>query len=602
MADIDIKVSAQDDASAKFRAIGKALSDGMKEADTATKNQTDTNEKSTKAWLTKAAAIAAVTIAAKKFYDLSKAALKDYAEEELSITKVSAALKQMGYNASQLLPQLEAQTAAFERSTMATDNQVRGMQQLMLRFGVAPKDIQSTTQAVLDYAAATGTDAESATMTLLRAVENGGRGLGRMGVSIEETGDKTKDLNAAIAEMERKFGGAAAAASGTLAGQLDQLKKAQDRLSESFGGFLAKTGIAKAVIEGATTALEALTEVVTGDQAAANEKYRQQVEAVESATERLRAKVKAVEQAEKQLAEARTQSNNPGFLKMFEDRIVKAKEEVRLQDQLITKLRERQREEGGESISTVVSSTAGADKKEARERELEGFRKHLEKTERLHERFRDSHREEENEAADKRARDMKKWHEREAKEIEKQAREKEALYEALGVSLGSAIASGIESALAGDGGDWFGDLLIGLAQLGAEAIGTSIGGPVAGKIASSVVGGVGRGIQRNGQRQHIGGPTWGDGLPRFHEGGEVPAILQHGEHVLSRTDVSNMGGHEGVEAAKRGQGAGATTINLTVQAMDSASFEDWIAGPGGAALVRLMRHNRGEFVRELRAL
>ena len=44
-----------------------------------------------------------------------------------------------------------------------SDELVQQMQTMLLRYGEAPGAVKSTTQAVLDYAAATGTDARTAT-------------------------------------------------------------------------------------------------------------------------------------------------------------------------------------------------------------------------------------------------------------------------------------------------------------------------------------------------------------------------------------------------------------------------------------------------------
>ena len=92
-----------------------------------------------------------------------------------------------------------------------SDELVQQMQTMLLRYGEAPGAVKSTTQAVLDYAAATGTDARTATELLTRGVEMGTGKFKGSASAIQATGDRTKDLAAATAELARKYGGAGAA-------------------------------------------------------------------------------------------------------------------------------------------------------------------------------------------------------------------------------------------------------------------------------------------------------------------------------------------------------------------------------------------------------
>jgi hypothetical protein len=57
--------------------------------------------------------------------------------------------------------------------------------------------------------------------------------------------------------------------------------------------------------------------------------------------------------------------------------------------------------------------------------------------------------------------------------------------------------------------------------------------------------------------------------PRFHSGAvlnadEVPAILQRGERVLSRTETRNY---------QAGQSGGTTNVNVTIKTQDLKSFK-----------------------------
>ena len=84
--------------------------------------------------------------------------------------------------------------------------------------------------------------------------------------------------------------------------------------------------------------------------------------------------------------------------------------------------------------------------------------------------------------------------------------------------------------------------------------------------ATQLAGGLGIAASLAGLFFHDGGPV--GPLRRYHSGGAIarderPAILQTGEHVLSRQDVSAMGGHSGVQRAKSSGGAMNISINLS---------------------------------------
>jgi hypothetical protein len=166
--------------------------------------------------------------------------IKGLIDEEQASLRLSSALTNLGYNANRLLGPLEAQQRMFERTTMAQGEQVAQMQQLMLQYGVAPKDIERTTRAVLDYSAATGADALSSTTALLQAVNEHKDGVKGLGVTYVSTGDAATDLGLAVDQLETKFKGSAEAATSGLAGDVDGLKKSMDEAAKSFAEFLAQ--------------------------------------------------------------------------------------------------------------------------------------------------------------------------------------------------------------------------------------------------------------------------------------------------------------------------------------------------------------------------
>lgn len=178
--------------------------------------------------------------------DFGKQSVKAYAESERS-------QRQLQLVAKELTGAFLSQAKAMAEANLVSDELVQSVQTMLLRYGALPKDVEASTQAILDYAAATGTDAKTATEALTRGVESGTGHFKGLGIAIQATGDKTKDLEAAVAALGAKFGGAAGADAASLAGQVRGAEEAFGELQETFGGFItqvaSKTGVLAAVTD-----------------------------------------------------------------------------------------------------------------------------------------------------------------------------------------------------------------------------------------------------------------------------------------------------------------------------------------------------------------
>lgn len=203
-----------------------------------------------------------------------KGGIEGLVEEDRAFAKLSNALRTMGYDSEVLGRGFAEQAGELEKLTGVDQSATYGIQQLLVQYGIAPKSIKGTTQAILDYAAATGKDAQGATIQLLNSVERGKEELSRMGITIKGTGDATKDLEAAARELEKRFGGSAAAATDSLAGRMDQLHRASDDLAKGFAAFFVESNVGQKVIK-------ALTEAMDGMTYALSEEYAQEARAVE---------------------------------------------------------------------------------------------------------------------------------------------------------------------------------------------------------------------------------------------------------------------------------------------------------------------------------
>ena len=129
-------------------------------------------------------------------------AVKAYAESE-------RVQKQLTRAAGEYADALGEQAEALSKKYAVDDDIIKQSQVLLTQWGGVGAATEDVTKAVLNYAAATGQDAVAATSDLIRNVEGGGVGLAKMGVHFTATGQKGKDLAAAVSALNKKFGGAA---------------------------------------------------------------------------------------------------------------------------------------------------------------------------------------------------------------------------------------------------------------------------------------------------------------------------------------------------------------------------------------------------------
>lgn len=213
-----------------------------------------------------AAGVAAAAFAAFGVAQWGKDAVHAFTTTQKHVTQLGATFKRLGYESKQLTAQFAEQASKMQSTLGVSDDMVLQMQTLLVAFGVAPKQIDSTVKALVDYATLTGEDAVGATQKLVEAINSGSmKALKSMGIMIKDTGDKSKNLALAVDELNKKFGGAAAANAGTLGGKMQILSAQWEDMQKAFGGFVATIESKLHVLEKLTLAFEGLTRVMSGE-------------------------------------------------------------------------------------------------------------------------------------------------------------------------------------------------------------------------------------------------------------------------------------------------------------------------------------------------
>jgi hypothetical protein len=178
--------------------------------------------------------------------------IKEATETADAMGQVNAVLKSMGPVAGKTAAELEKAASAFELHSLYESDQVlRQVTANMLSFGNISKDaFDKAQQAAIDMAARLGTDLQSATILVGKALNDPVKGLSalrRVGVaftadqikvikSLVATGQTAKAQAIILNELAREFGGAAQAAQD--ADPYNQLIDAYKQLAEQVGTVL----------------------------------------------------------------------------------------------------------------------------------------------------------------------------------------------------------------------------------------------------------------------------------------------------------------------------------------------------------------------------
>lgn len=193
--------------------------------------------------------------------------MKNTMEAEQVSAQLDARLRSTAGAAGMTREAIDALAEATARKTTYDDDAIKSLSAMLLTFTKVHADVfPRATAAIVDMATAMGTDLQSATIQVGKALNDpieGVSALTRVGVQFSdaqrevikdlvETGRTAQAQGIILTELETQFGGAAAAARGTLSGALTALKNTLMDLTEGGDGSL----------EGATQAVNDLTDMM----------------------------------------------------------------------------------------------------------------------------------------------------------------------------------------------------------------------------------------------------------------------------------------------------------------------------------------------------
>ena len=551
--------------------------------------------------------------------------LVDFAKSSVKASEEQAkADRQLAAVAGEATDAFKAQAAALQDSLGVSDDHVQQLQTMLLRYGEAPAEIDKTIRAIEDLSAATGRDATAALAELTSSATTGRQAFKDLGLEYQTTGTRGDVLRSATEALTKKFGGTALAEAGSLNGSILKAKQQFGELEEVFGGLISEFVTKTGAVDKLSEALRGVVTLLTGGDAQ-QQRYKKKFDLLnelERVNESLKGGVAAYTHA---ATDAATGEIRQGFATFAE---VKARaEEIKAE---LKKIEEEGKKASvllpkGSADSTsnlkgVAAAKEAHDAKmqafiEGKREEMQAFLDEVEKHAKAAEKAEEEDRRDRMKAFVQSKQDAVdaivdkyKAMADATKHAEDEAKKEEEKFEQVGKSLGrafaSALAGEVQKLVAGEEMDFGASLAEVLASSlpqALEMLGSLLpipGGALIGEMVGTVGAGALRGLARPSgtkRRRHTGG--WGgDGLPRYHLGtwvgsDEELAILQTGERVLSRSEVSAMGGPQGVEGAARGGRGGGVTVNVST--FDGSTAQEYFERAGGRALIDALRSGRG---------
>lgn len=559
-------------------------------------------------------------------------AVKAYAESE-------RVQKQLTRVAGQYADALGEQAEAMSRLYAVDDDIIKQSQTMLAQWGGVGAATEATTKAILDYAAATGQDATTATQDLIRNVESGGVGLAKMGVHFKATGDKGKDLAAAVEALNKKFGGAAKTNANTLEGSLtaaglafDDFKKG---IGQAIGDMIQASGIVPRLTKQIRDLKDSLFTSTMAKKAESQDFIREQVKIFEDI---LSGRMKGFnekglemtfEEAQAKLAEwsAKLKSEVPDFsgagaLPPVTGLTNRGGKDAEAQAEKMKAVREKNLEDTRAYFKRdeELADQAAAEQRQSYADELNNTANFVkdrlkldEETAKAREQIRIEDEKRAAESAERQAKHAAEVQERSAKEEKERLDKREAQAKSAGDAIGAAFVNAMADQFSklAEGGEFdaalfIGDVLASVVGVAAGIIGTAYGMPQLGAAVGNIAGmGIRAGFgamsakqrkARTAKQYHSGGWVGDEAeLPRYHTGAwiggdEQAAILQTGERVLSRSEVSRMGGKGGVDAAARG---GPTIVN-NITAIDTKSAAESFTEGLGRGMRLALKSGRGD--------
>lgn len=606
MADLTLRVNGENNAGPALKSAATGLSDVGDAADKLKTKSKDAALASEGLWKEMTKGATAANLYAKAVsvtVDFIKDSYKAFQDQERADRQLQAA-------AGDLTSAFQAQASVMQSSLGVSDDMVERMQTMLLTFGVAPAEIEKTTKALLDYSAHAGVDAVQATEELLSSAKTGRAAFKELNLSVDNTHGSMETLTSTVNALAGRIGGAADREADTLEGSVRKASEALGELKESFGKSMSEFAEKTHVVDFATSAFEKLKVSVDGG-GLSMASFATVLGVGLGPLGLLAGFIKGTDDAATSMEEAKKTAESLAGVgvvtPMAPDRRILAQAEAEAKAK-----KEHEKWAAAEKKRLEAQKRIDADRfanAESANEYATGLQSKFDEiTRKAREDFEKEEEKEFTEARAKHIKDFTDSKEEEMRLMVKGLNEQAAIikkqddqWASAGAAIGGAFAGALSNAIAdlasggeADVGETIGSILASVLAVAGSVLGNIVAPGVGGAIGGALGGLAGAGIKAATRRKRHDGGYAGD-FPRYHAGtwvgsDEEAAILQNGERVLSRPEVSAMGGPRGVERAVNGGGGGMT---INVSTFDGSTAREYFEKQGGRALQNTLRTGRG---------
>ncbi len=175
----------------------------------------------------------AAAFSARSIIRFGKEAVKAFMADEKAAKSLEQQLKNTGFQFSS--PAVELYIANLQKATGVLDDELRPAFQQLLTITGSITTSQDALNTAMNVSAATGRSLSQVTTALSRAYAGNTTGLSRLGAGLDKALLKAGDMDAIMAELNKKFAGQAQARLSTYAGQMDLLRVASENAKEEIG-------------------------------------------------------------------------------------------------------------------------------------------------------------------------------------------------------------------------------------------------------------------------------------------------------------------------------------------------------------------------------
>ncbi len=195
-----------------------------------------------------------------------KSSIEAYAEQQLAVTKLTAALGAHGIASEQLVTHLDQQAMALEALTGIQAVSITNVQTLLTEYGLQGPVLDQATRATTTLASGLGIDLNRAAMLVAKAFDGNVTMLKRYGIQIDQTVPPAQQFANLLDQIQGRFGAVAVAQAGTFTGQMTSLGNSFTHLEEAIGKLLSGPAGSilswfKGVIDSITTAVQWVIQV-----------------------------------------------------------------------------------------------------------------------------------------------------------------------------------------------------------------------------------------------------------------------------------------------------------------------------------------------------